>query len=103
LHNVLNALAAIASGLALRRSRSRRCDPVSRDSAAWSGRFQRLGVANGVEVVDDYAHHPTEIRATLAAARTAFPARRIVAAIPDRTSTRGPGLRAGSLAKRSRG
>jgi UDP-N-acetylmuramate--alanine ligase len=43
-------------------------------------RFQRLGTAAGVEVVDDYAHHPTEIRATLAAARTAFPGRRIVAA-----------------------
>jgi UDP-N-acetylmuramate--alanine ligase len=33
-----------------------------------------------VDVVDDYAHHPTEIRATLAAARTAFPGRRLVAA-----------------------
>ena len=33
-----------------------------------------------MDVVDDYAHHPTEIRATLAAARTAFPGRRIVAA-----------------------
>jgi len=43
-------------------------------------RFQRLGTVNGVDVVDDYAHHPTEIRATLAAARTAFPGRRIVAA-----------------------
>ena len=42
-------------------------------------RFQRLGTVNGVDVVDDYAHHPTEIRATLAAARTAFPGRRIVA------------------------
>ena len=43
-------------------------------------RFQRLGTIGGVDVVDDYAHHPTEIRATLAAARTAFPGRRIVAA-----------------------
>jgi UDP-N-acetylmuramate--alanine ligase len=43
-------------------------------------RFQRLGEAAGVLVVDDYAHHPTEIRATLAAARAAFPGRRLVAA-----------------------
>jgi UDP-N-acetylmuramate--alanine ligase len=43
-------------------------------------RFQRLGEARGVAVVDDYAHHPTEIRATLEAARAAYPGRRIVAA-----------------------
>jgi UDP-N-acetylmuramate--alanine ligase len=51
--------------------------------AAFGGvdrRFQRLGEARGVAVVDDYAHHPTEIRATLAAARAAFPGRRIIAA-----------------------
>ena len=79
LHNVLNALAAIASGLALGVT----VDAMRPGLASFRGverRFQRLGVANGVEVVDDYAHHPTEIKATLAAARTAFPARRIVAA-----------------------
>src|SRR5262249_16721245 len=38
-----------------------------------------VGEAGGVSVVDDYAHHPTELAATLAAARQAFPARRIVA------------------------
>ena len=43
-------------------------------------RFQRLGTANGVEVVDDYAHHPTEVQATLAAARLAFPLRRLILA-----------------------
>ena len=79
LHNVLNALAAIASGLALGTT-----VPAMRPGlAAFRGverRFQRLGNANGIDVVDDYAHHPTEIRATLAAARTAFPGRRIVAA-----------------------
>ena len=41
---------------------------------------QRHGSAAGVQVVDDYAHHPTEVRATLAAAREAFPGRRIVVA-----------------------
>jgi UDP-N-acetylmuramate--alanine ligase len=43
-------------------------------------RFQRIGTARGVTVIDDYAHHPTEIRATLSAARLAFPGRRIVIA-----------------------
>src|SRR6185312_16361332 len=43
-------------------------------------RFQRLGEVDGVTVIDDYAHHPTEIRATLEAARAAFPHRRLVIA-----------------------
>jgi UDP-N-acetylmuramate--alanine ligase len=43
-------------------------------------RFDRLGEARGVVVVDDYAHHPTEIEATLAAARASFPRARLVAA-----------------------
>ncbi len=42
-------------------------------------RFERLGDAGGVSVVDDYAHHPSELVATLAAARQAFPERRLVA------------------------
>jgi UDP-N-acetylmuramate--alanine ligase len=43
-------------------------------------RFERVGEAGGVTVIDDYAHHPTELVATLAAARQAFPGRRLVAA-----------------------
>jgi UDP-N-acetylmuramate--alanine ligase len=42
-------------------------------------RFERVGEARGVIVIDDYAHHPSEVRATLAAARQAFPDRRLVA------------------------
>jgi UDP-N-acetylmuramate--alanine ligase len=79
MHNVMNALAAIASGLALGVT----VGAMRPGLASFRGverRFQRLGVMAGVDVVDDYAHHPTEIRATLAAARTAFPGRRIVAA-----------------------
>ena len=78
-HNVANALAAIGSGLALGVT----LEAMRAGLATFRGverRFQRLGTARGVEVVDDYAHHPTEIRATLAAARTAFPGRRIIAA-----------------------
>ena len=79
MHNVLNALAAIGSGLALGAT----VDAMRPGLSSFRGverRFQRLGTVGGVDVVDDYAHHPTEIRATLAAARTAFPGRRIVAA-----------------------
>src|SRR5439155_342904 len=42
-------------------------------------RFERVGEARGVMIVDDYAHHPTEVLATLAAARQTFPRRRVVA------------------------
>jgi UDP-N-acetylmuramate--alanine ligase len=78
-HNVLNSLAALASGLVLG------ADPaaMARGLAAFRGverRFQRIGEAAGVVVIDDYAHHPTEIRATLAAARAAFPGRRLLVA-----------------------
>jgi UDP-N-acetylmuramate--alanine ligase len=67
-HNVLNATAAIAVGTALDIS------PAQIRSAldAFRGvdrRFQLKGKAAGVSVIDDYGHHPTEIRATLAAAR----------------------------------
>ena len=67
-HNVLNATAAIAVGMALD-------IPVEQIRSALDGfrgvdrRFQLKGAAAGVSVIDDYGHHPTEIRATLAAAR----------------------------------
>lgn len=78
-HNVLNALAAIASGLILgvkveqMRAGLARCGGADR-------RFQRVGEARGVTVIDDYAHHPTEIRATLQAARASFPGARVIMA-----------------------
>ena len=78
-HNVRNALAAIATGLALGAS----VEQMAPGLAAFAGverRFQRLGERKGVLVVDDYAHHPTEIRATLEAARAAFPGRRVISA-----------------------
>lgn len=79
LHNVRNALAAIGAGLALGCT----VPAMAPGLASFRGverRFQRLGSAAGIEVVDDYAHHPTEVSATLAAARHAFPGRRIVVA-----------------------
>ena len=51
-------------------------------------RFEVLGDAAGVTVIDDYAHHPTEVRATLAAARSRYPGRRIVAVFQPHTFSR---------------
>jgi UDP-N-acetylmuramate--alanine ligase len=67
-HNVLNATAAIATALELDIKR----DVIADGLAQFRGvdrRFQVKGVERGITVVDDYGHHPTEIRATLAAAR----------------------------------
>ena len=67
-HNVLNALAAVAVGLDLEMP----FEPIQAALAAFTGvqrRFQIRGEAQGVLVVDDYGHHPAEIRATLAAAK----------------------------------
>jgi UDP-N-acetylmuramate--alanine ligase len=85
-HNVLNALATIAL-----------CDEqqvhveITRQALAeFSGvqrRFTIRGEVGGVAVVDDYGHHPTEISATLAAARACYPGRRLVAVLqPHRYS-----------------
>ena len=68
IHNVLNATAAIAIGLEL----EVKLATIHEAIAMFSGverRFQTRGTARGVTVIDDYGHHPTEIRATLAAAR----------------------------------
>lgn len=78
-HNVLNALAAVGTGIAF----GAPIDGMVTGLATFRGverRFQRVGEVAGVLVVDDYAHHPTEIRATLQAARSAYPGRRLIAA-----------------------
>lgn len=93
IHNVRNALAAIAAGLAL----GCKVPDMAPGLAAFRGverRFQRLGVAAGVDVVDDYAHHPTEVAATLAAARHAFPGRRVVLAFQPHLYSRTRDLQA---------
>lgn len=78
-HNVLNALAAIAAGLAL----GAPFEGMAHGLAGVVGaerRFQVMGERRDVTVIDDYAHHPTEIRATVAAARSRYPGRRLVVA-----------------------
>ncbi|HEX3160082.1 MAG TPA: UDP-N-acetylmuramate--L-alanine ligase [Gemmatimonadaceae bacterium] len=87
LHNVRNALAAIGGGLLLGADAGALCAGLA-GFAGVERRFQRLGEAAGVFVVDDYAHHPSEITATLQAARASFPGRRIVAAFQPHLFTR---------------
>src|SRR5512134_2047568 len=78
LHNVRNAVAALAAALAVGADRDRALEALA-EFPGVGRRFERLGDAGGVSVVDDYAHHPTELAATLAAARQAYPGRRLVA------------------------
>ena len=82
-HNVLNALAAIGVGLDLEIPFA----TIQRALAGFAGvqrRFQVRGTAAGVTVVDDYGHHPAEIRATLAAAKAGFDCRIVVVFQPHR-------------------
>jgi len=78
LHNLRNAAAAIAVVFALDANVAAALEALQRFTGV-GRRFERLGETAGVTFVDDYAHHPTELAATLAAARQAFPGRRIVA------------------------
>jgi UDP-N-acetylmuramate--alanine ligase len=74
-HNVLNALAALAACRAAGVPVAEAAPALATFSGA-RRRFERRGrTASGAEVYDDYAHHPTEVRATLEAARTLDPAR----------------------------
>ena len=77
-HNLRNAVAALASVDALGGSLERAAAALAEFEGV-GRRFERLGEHGGVAVVDDYAHHPSELEATLAAARQAYPGRRLVA------------------------
>lgn len=86
-HNVLNALAAVAVARAVGIDP----DQIRRTLARFGGakrRFDLKGEAGGVTVVDDYGHHPTEVRVTLRAARERFPGRRLIALFQPHTYTR---------------
>src|SRR5438309_428130 len=72
LHNVRNAAAALAVVHELGADLERALAALAEFTGV-GRRFERVGEVGGVMVVDDYAHHPTEVQATLAAARQAFP------------------------------
>ncbi len=86
-HNVLNSLAVLAAVHTLGLPLSAAAQAV--DQFQGTGRrFDILGVADGVTIIDDYAHHPTEIRATLEAARTRYAGHRILAVWQPHTYSR---------------
>jgi UDP-N-acetylmuramate--alanine ligase len=77
-HNLRNAVAALGTVAALDGSLERAAVALA-EFAGVGRRFERLGEFGGVALVDDYAHHPSELAVTIAAARQAFPGRRLVA------------------------
>jgi len=86
-HNVRNALAALAATSALGIAP----EVTIAALAEYKGtrrRFELKGEAGGITVIDDYAHHPTEVRVNLAAARARYPGRRIVVYLQPHTYSR---------------
>jgi len=86
-HNVLNALAAI--GVAIEAGLPR--EAVLKALSEFGGvgrRFEKKGERNGVLVIDDYGHHPAEIKATLNTARACYPDRRLVVLFQPHRFTR---------------
>ncbi len=79
LHNVRNALAALGAGIMVGARIAAMLPGLERFGGV-ERRFQRLGEVNGALLIDDYAHHPTEVAATIFAARAAYPERRLVIA-----------------------
>jgi UDP-N-acetylmuramate: L-alanyl-gamma-D-glutamyl-meso-diaminopimelate ligase len=85
-HNVGNVLATIAVAI----DRGVQVEIVRRAVASFAGVRRRLelrGIASGVWVLDDYAHHPTAVRETLKAVRRRFPKRRVIAVYEPRSAT----------------
>lgn len=90
-HNVYNALAVVCVGLELEIPFS----VIAEALGCFGGvqrRMQVKGSAAGITVIDDYGHHPTEIRATLAAIKEAWPGRRLVVLFQPHRYTRTQGL-----------
>ncbi len=86
-HNAVNAAAAAIACKQLGLS----WEQIAKGLLTFSGtkrRFERIGETGGVPIIDDYAHHPQEIMATLAAAREWYPTRRIIAVFQPHTYSR---------------
>lgn len=86
-HNVLNATAAVVIALETGIAPSLARDGLSRFSGVHR-RFERKGEVNGALIFDDYAHHPTEVRVTLEAAKQCWPERRLIAVFQPHLYTR---------------
>lgn len=87
IHFVRNATAAAAVALHLGVEFPQVAAAVA-DFRGARRRFERVGEAGGILVIDDYAHHPTEVKAAIATARNAFPGRRLIAIHQPHTYSR---------------
>ena len=85
-HNVRNALAAIAVGTRVGITPQTLVEGL-RQFKGIKRRLETVGVANGVTVLDDFAHHPTAVHETLAALRTGYPGRRVWAVFEPRSAS----------------
>jgi len=85
-HNVRNALAAIAVGTRVGITPQTLVEGL-RQFKGIKRRLETVGVANGVTVLDDFAHHPTAVHETLAALRTGYPGRRLWAVFEPRSAS----------------
>ena len=86
LHNVRNALVAIAVGSRVGLGASQLAEGLSTFKGI-RRRLETVGVRQGVTVLDDFAHHPTAVRETLAALRTGYPSRRLWAVFEPRSNS----------------
>jgi UDP-N-acetylmuramate: L-alanyl-gamma-D-glutamyl-meso-diaminopimelate ligase len=85
-HNVMNALACVALSF----GRAVECEAIEMALAKFQGVRRRMeikGEGNGITIVEDFAHHPTAIRATIEAARSRWPGRRLWAIFEPRSNT----------------
>jgi UDP-N-acetylmuramate: L-alanyl-gamma-D-glutamyl-meso-diaminopimelate ligase len=86
IHNVRNALAAIAAGTRVGLTPETLAEGL-RQFKGIKRRLETVGVAKGVTVLDDFAHHPTAVHETLSALRTGYPGRRVWAVFEPRSAS----------------
>ncbi len=96
-HNVANAVAAIAAASAVGADPARAL-AVLADFGGVRRRLERIGEAGGIEILEDFAHHPTAIEMTLAAARADAPGRRVLVALEPRSNSMRSGVHRDGLA-----
>lgn len=86
-HNLLNASAAFAFCSQLKLEKQKIINALNNYKGV-TRRFEKLGEKNGATIIDDYAHHPEEIQATLKAARKKYPLKNIICVFQSHTYTR---------------
>ncbi len=96
-HNLENALAAISAAHSAGVSVARAVDALSRFEGV-KRRMERTATVAGIAIYDDFAHHPTAIRRSIAGLKRRFPGQRIIVALEPRSNTMKMGIHTASLA-----